>query len=347
MKDQLLPEPTRSVQLAKSPVSHSKPAETDTIGGLAESISTALSLDSNRTHSPVTSSNAAPTKSTLPQTEHDNSGGGGSAFRQVVEKDGPGIVKFQSITCLSEYANSSFEELRLHDYSQGYKFKNSKIKAELSRYINTLHQHAKISPKSSAWLEEVKTTPLFNWPVMELARSGTLTKGPFTAGEVIAFDQYALLGHEIPSAGRSTIAPNTPVFMNTNAPSSAFICGSQGSGKSYTLSCMLENCLIQSKTLGPVKTPLSAMVFAYDSNSTDSVSEAAYLATHVSVNVLVSPSNYHRMKKLYGSIQGLGSKITVVPLLLKEAHLNTQRMLRLMAFSDKDGAVPLYMEVSL
>jgi len=41
--------------------------------------------------------------------------------------------------------------------------------------------------------------------------------------------------------GKST--EEKAIFLNTNAPWSAFICGSQGSGKSYTLSCMLENLL--------------------------------------------------------------------------------------------------------
>ena len=63
------------------------------------------------------------------------------------------------------------------------------------------------------------------------------------------------------------------------------------------------------------------------------------------VRVLVSPSDFYKLKAIYENLPGLQGKIKVVPLLLKESQLNTQRMLRLMAFSDKDGAVPLYMEV--
>ncbi len=37
------------------------------------------------------------------------------------------------------------------------------------------------------------------------------------------------------------------LFVNMDAPWSAFICGSQGSGKSHTLSCMLEAALKPSK----------------------------------------------------------------------------------------------------
>ncbi|GLA19643.1 hypothetical protein AnigIFM62618_007760 [Aspergillus niger] len=46
------------------------------------------------------------------------------------------------------------------------------------------------------------------------------------------------------------------LFFNVSHPSSVFICGSQGSGKSHTLSCLLENCLIQSKA-GRLPNPLT------------------------------------------------------------------------------------------
>jgi pantothenate kinase-related protein Tda10 len=41
-----------------------------------------------------------------------------------------------------------------------------------------------------------------------------------------------------------------PVFLNVNSPWSMFICGSQGSGKSHALSCVLESCLLSSPDLG-------------------------------------------------------------------------------------------------
>jgi len=98
--------------------------------------------------------------------------------------------------------------------------------------------------------------------------------------------------------------------------------------------------------IGKTPNPLAGMIFHYDPHSTDTICEAAYLATHIPVTVLVSPSNLWRMKELYAKVPGAADSIDVLPLLLKEKHLNTQRMLRLMAFSDTDGAMPLYMEVS-
>ena len=141
------------------------------------------------------------------------------------------------------------------------------------------------------------------------------------------------------------------LFLNVNAPWSAFICGSQGSEKSHTLSCMLENSLIASD-LGKLPDPLAAMVFHYDkftSYSSSQICEAAYLCSSgIPVKVLVSPSNFWRMRNAYANLPGIPSgckKPTVVPLLLKEKHLGVERMMSLMAVSEKDGPTPLYIEV--
>lgn len=76
-------------------------------------------------------------------------------------------------------------------------------------------------------------------------------------------EQYGLI------AGHSGILANSQnqkdprLFYNIAAPFSTFICGSQGSGKSHTLSCLLENCLANS-SVSKVKSPLSALLFHYD-----------------------------------------------------------------------------------
>ncbi|KAL9127250.1 MAG: hypothetical protein Q9217_003830 [Psora testacea] len=142
------------------------------------------------------------------------------------------------------------------------------------------------------------------------------------------------------------------LFINMNAPWSAFICGSQGSGKSHTLSCMLEAGLIKSK-LGPLPEPLAAMVFHYDkftSFESTQVCEAAYLASSgIPTKVMVSPTSYHRMRDVYENLPGFPSDVQkpqVVPLFLMEQHLNVERMMKLMAI-EEDGKTALYMEVGL
>ncbi|PYH67073.1 uncharacterized protein BO88DRAFT_427255 [Aspergillus vadensis CBS 113365] len=69
------------------------------------------------------------------------------------------------------------------------------------------------------------------------------------------------------------------IFFNITPFSSTFICGSQNSGKSHILSCILENCLILSKA-GQLLNPLTEIIFYYDtfiSNIIGSFYEAAFL----------------------------------------------------------------------
>ena len=129
--------------------------------------------------------------------------------------------------------------------------------------------------------EELRTTPLFSLMVkcsanqtlatseegssskgskaMNLCGSGTIgsksssessaaegasdSDAPADSERESLFPQYGLLGHRIDNVADQN--DPEPIFLNTNPPVSSFICGSQGSGKSYTLSCMLENCLLQ------------------------------------------------------------------------------------------------------
>lgn len=163
--------------------------------------------------------------------------------------------------------------------------------------------------------------------------------------------------------GRKSVPEDKRLFVNMNAPWSAFICGSQGSGKSYTLSCMLEAALWQPEPgkspgkptvtfPGKLPNPLTAMVFHYDkfnSCSHSQICEAAYLSSpEIPVKVLVSPSNYHTMKEEYENMPGFppeAKKPVVAPLVLFEKQLNLERMMTLMAAEEKDGKMPLYMEV--
>lgn len=90
------------------------------------------------------------------------------------------------------------------------------------------------------------------------------------------------------------------LFFNVTAPSSIFICGSQGSGKSHTLSCLLENCLAQSDATVLPK-PLSALVFHYDTFISDdggSPCEVAYLSSlsGIRVRVVCAPTNINTIR---------------------------------------------------
>ncbi|KAF2670630.1 hypothetical protein BT63DRAFT_371636 [Microthyrium microscopicum] len=133
------------------------------------------------------------------------------------------------------------------------------------------------------------------------------------------------------------------MFLNVNTPFSVFLCGSQGSGKSHTLSCILENCVMTSPMLGRNPSPLAGLVFHFDRMAGESVAEPAYLGSHIQTRVLVSPSNLGRMSNAYTKLK-LGSRLTVEPLYLLPRHLNTERIKRLMAVG-KSSEMPLYMHV--
>lgn len=230
---------------------------------------------------------------------------------------------------------------------------------EILKYLRLLGSGPQLSTAQTGWREELKTAPLFTWPVKSVSStylsSNTLrhpdegcSADPVCQGltePTSPFTQYAVLGSELASTQRPDRSEmENAVFLNTNAPWSAFLCGSQGSGKSHTLSCILENCLMSTPDVGKTPKPLSGIVFAYDAHSADFACEAAHMATEIPVRVLVSPSNFRRMKTLYEKLPG---DVQVYPLLLKGQHLNTERMMKMMAFSTAEGAVPLYMEVSM
>ncbi|KAL4796255.1 hypothetical protein BDV19DRAFT_84380 [Aspergillus venezuelensis] len=128
------------------------------------------------------------------------------------------------------------------------------------------------------------------------------------------------------------------LFFNTTPPSSTFMCGSQGSGKSHTLSCMLEACLISSEQLGNLSILLAGVVFHYDTFTSDikgQPCEAAYLAFNkeIGVRVLCAPTNVASIKRTYA-----GLNVAIEALRIHQNQLNTNRMMDLMAVKGTTNA---------
>jgi hypothetical protein len=250
------------------------------------------------------------------------------------------------IVCYSSHSLGSPERLVMA----------SKYSEELENYQNVLnpsHNSPRSNGDSSSDRigEDLKMVPLVWWKVKEQLPS--------------SFEQYAVLGHEPKGANEETnvraeeddAGENNdtrskssklvkPILLNTNSPWSVFLCGSQGSGKSHTLSCMLENCLMNDNRIGNLPNPLAGLVFHYDSSQSSGVCEAASLCSDISTTVLVPPSNYENMKKMYMELPSAkDDKIKVKQLHLLPKHLNTDRLKTLMAVG-KEGEMPLYMHVS-
>lgn len=197
-----------------------------------------------------------------------------------------------------------------------------------------------LEKKENAKIKEIETTPLISLAAKHLRATAadlpTITNGAFVP-------QHGLLGHHI--GEHPQIRLYEPILLNTNTPSSTFICGSQGSGKSHTLATMLENFLQNENDAVQMTNPMAGLAFHYDVCASNPVAEAATLAASgIKTRVLVSPSNFHKLKSLYESSEG-HENIEVLPLRFQDHHLDIDAMHKLMAISESEGSVPLYMEV--
>lgn len=141
-----------------------------------------------------------------------------------------------------------------------------------------------------------------------------------------------------------------PEFQN--APFSAIVCGVQGSGKSHTVSVLLENMIIPNcKPLGPLEKPLAGLVLHFGTGGDNCLPcEAAWLAKPKYIGVQVPPvrvyvsrSVLNRMRRIYAP---LGENVTVEPLLFTEDELDAQAFLSMMSVESSESA-PLYMQVFL
>jgi hypothetical protein len=122
--------------------------------------------------------------------------------------------------------------------------------------------------------------------------------------------------------------------------------GVQGAGKSHTLACLVEACLLplRSAGLAPLRAPMMALVLHFD-QSAGSVCEATGLIernpalaaagppalAREDMTVLVSPSFYKQRKAFYGGY------CTVKPLLLSWATLTADSIKRIMRIAEDDN----------
>ncbi len=188
----------------------------------------------------------------------------------------------------------------------------------------------------AAKAEEIKTTPLFSGQVHKSFVQGLVnnfTGDPFPQHGLLAIRQQTYNCQQGDLTGSLSMEENL-VFANTNAPWSTFICGSQGAGKSHSLTCMMENSLLSASAAGVNPNPLAGMVFHYDKFTSDSstqLCELAYLCSSgIPVRVLVSPSNFAAMHNLYTNLPGLPPGVPrpqVIPLRIREQYLNVSRMI--------------------
>lgn len=127
------------------------------------------------------------------------------------------------------------------------------------------------------------------------------------------------------------------------------VCGVQGSGKSHTVSVILENMLIpQYSPIGMTEKAVAGLVLHYGEGGASALpNETAWLG-HSSVSgvqvppvhVYVSQSSLQTMRKVYAP---LGNNVHVEPFLLSESELDAEAFQAMMAVGSSDSA-PLYVQ---
>lgn len=213
----------------------------------------------------------------------------GSAGPEPKAKSGGGGSASLSSTSLSDQGKVSTPS------SQGSSKNETSLESKLTSEEESLNVHLGLLGRSPELdeLNEIKSTPIFTEAVRKYALSlaGTNNEQPFS--------QYGLLAGDLSAASEDkTLDPR--IFWNVSAPSSFFICGSQGSGKSHTLSCLLENALAPCNA-NVLPRPLTGIVFHYDtfiSDSGGSPCEVAWLSSNpdIKVRVLCAPTNFWTIK---------------------------------------------------
>ena len=123
----------------------------------------------------------------------------------------------------------------------------------------------------------------------------------------------------------------------------------QGSGKSHTVSVLLENMLVFGcDAIGVSHKALSGLVLHFgEGGSTSLPCEAAFIGRcnmgdvrPPTIKVFVSRSSLARMRGVYSV---LGDTVTVEPLQFSESELDAESILSMMAVGMSDSA-PLYVQ---
>ena len=197
--------------------------------------------------------------------------------------------------------------------------------------------------------------------ILKRSRSTQVNKHLFLGDAAAAdtFDEMALLGH-LYSDRYSLQSDETEqdLYLHTHIPFCMAAIGVQGAGKSHTLGCFLESCLLSNTVLSNNKIirlqkPMTTLVLHYDL-STTSVCESAGLLTpspyieEVNVSIpksqaviLVSPTFYLQRKHFYGDY------CTVRPLLFRWSSLTADHIKRLMCIKPGDNQLYIASFMSL
>jgi hypothetical protein len=123
---------------------------------------------------------------------------------------------------------------------------------------------------------------------------GDMKRPPLVHGCGVADESNAMDFREAALLGR--LSNNDGVYFNTHEPFCFVTVGVQGAGKSHTLACVLESCLIPFPEAGIIRleVPMTGLVLHYD-QSINSVCEATGLLSPTKIiQRLLGPSATQR-----------------------------------------------------
>lgn len=152
------------------------------------------------------------------------------------------------------------------------------------------------------------------------------------------FKESALLGFT---------APGKEIFLNLYEPFCVATIGLQGSGKSHSLSVIVENCLLSTRNseekddsdIIDLQTSMCCLVLHYDQSAQSVCEVTGFIRPRIGrflclpndrMIVLVSPTYYLQRKAFYGP------DINVRPLLFKWSKMTADRLRQLMRLSSED-----------
>ncbi|KAF8656483.1 hypothetical protein AX16_002502 [Volvariella volvacea WC 439] len=169
--------------------------------------------------------------------------------------------------------------------------------------------------------------------------------------------QLSLYGRLISQAvnGVEQQVTSPELYINSNVPFSAVICGLKGSGKIQSTSVLMENCLVKDWHLGSLPKPLSAIAFHFDSMTEGrqrKPCEAAYLsalnpscadtATPPIVTVFVPPMCVKEAKGVYAGLPN----VKIKPLYFSPKYTKNKSVTSIVSGDDSHD-IPFYVEVIL
>ncbi|KAF7981653.1 hypothetical protein HWV62_32764 [Athelia sp. TMB] len=210
-----------------------------------------------------------------------------------------------------------------------------------------------LSAREGSKNHELRTAPVFTREAYTALASVGHAMQYGVLGRVMEICR-AILTNAARSSGSDKNAPDelSRMYVNTNAPFSAVVCGMQGSGKSHTVSVLLENMFILSYTpIGALAKPLCGLVLHFgEGGQASRPCEAAWVGVPTfqgvrtpPVRVFVAPSSLNTMRAVYAP---LGDGVVVEPLLFNEAELDAEAFLSMMGVTGSERA-PLYIQIIL